>query len=115
MNLLHVATTKCMGKTNFHPEGFCGGSVRGRAGLQAIVGLQGTLHLSHTSFALAHSLCEARQQWTQLVEHCYQINISHNKRATVVVGSDTPFGLLNQDYSYEKTAFKLLKEARIIS
>lgn len=54
-------------------------------------------------------------QWTQLVEHCYQINISHNNLATVVVGSDTPFGLLNQDYSDEKTAFKLLKEARIIS
>ena len=50
-----------------------------------------------------------------MVKHCYQINISHNKRAAVVVGSDTSFGLLNQDDSDEKTAFKLLKEARIIS
>ena len=50
-----------------------------------------------------------------MVGYFYQINISHNKRAAVIVGSDTPFGLLNQDDSDEKTAFKLLKEARIIS
>lgn len=115
MNLLHVATTKYRGKTNSRPEGFCSDSVRGRAGIQASVSLRVLLIFHTRLLALAHSLCETRQQWTQLVEHCYQINISHNKRAAVVVGSDTPYGLLNQDYSDEKTAFKLLKEARIIS